>query len=66
VEFPASERRGIFAMLSCEERPGQMPRENRLNGKLPTHEDGENTRSDMTIARRQSRTGFAVGRIFLK
>src|SRR5258705_11057524 len=43
----------------------QMPRESRQCGKLPTHDNGEKGRSDMTDARRANPdTGFAVVRIF--
>ena len=35
-----------------------MPRESRRGGKLPTQDDGENRRSDMTRARRRDRLRF--------
>jgi hypothetical protein len=41
----------------------KLPRESRLHGKLPTHDGGEKGLSDMTLARRQTGSGFAVVRI---
>src|ERR1700737_4466428 len=41
----------------------QMPRESRHSGKLPTHDNGEKGRSDLT-AKANTDTGFAVVRIF--
>ncbi len=52
----------LRASLSC----GQMPRESRRNGKLPTHDHGENRRSDMTHARGQGRSRFCRRAHFLK
>jgi hypothetical protein len=64
AKFPASERRGIFAVLSCEECQGEMPKESRLNGKLLTHERGENSRSDMTNARGRAEPVLPSGAFF--
>src|SRR6266545_587338 len=38
--------------------PGEMPKENRRYGKLPTQDDGENRQSDMTHARGRGRSRF--------
>ena len=52
------------AFVKCREQcQEQMPRESRLAGKLPTHDGGEKGLSDMTLARRQTGSGFAVVRI---